>query len=175
MRTQEVPVVGGPTETELTGHVSRQTTLSQVVAGGASVRRREQPLVVPLDGGIEGFHQLLATLTILALAARRVVECDSRTRGQLFDGLHEVDVIDLLHELEHVTGGLTPEALVPTRVFTNVERTTLLRVERTQTHPVAAHTPQSDRLLDDFDDRCSRAHPLDVVLDDRHGRRLTLV
>ena len=172
---QGVPVVGRPAELELTGDVAGQTTIAKVGAGGARIGAGEQPLVVPLDGDVHRLDQRLAAGALLRAPRGRLGELDAGPIGQILDRTDEVGVLDLLHEGEHVARLVAPEAAVPTRFLTHVERGCSLGVERAQPDPVAAGAFELNVLADDVDDRHGRANPLDVVVSNRHARNLTSV
>ena len=127
--------------------------------------------MVPVDRLRHRIDELLAAGPLLAVAGGRVRELDPGLGGELLDRAHEVDVVDLLHEREHVAGRVAAEALVAAGLLAHVERRRLLGVERAQPDPVAAGLAQLHVLRHDVDDRNRRADPLDVVVDDRHAGR----
>jgi hypothetical protein len=165
---QSVPVVGRPTEFELASDVARKPSTPQVVPRRPRVGIGEEALVVPVDGSVHRFDELLAPRSLLGLAGRGVVQLDARLRGEMLDGARKVEMLDLLDEGEHVTALVAAEALVPPGLLADVERPALLGVERAESDPVPPHPFQSDVLLHRVDDRHRRPQSLDVVVDDSH-------
>ncbi len=166
---ERVPVVGRPTEPEPAGDGPVDAAAAQVVPGGPPVGRGEQALVVPLDGRLDGLEQLLAAAAVPALAPGRVPERDPGLPGQLLDGDHEVDVLDVLHEAEHVARGAAAEAVVAADLVADVERARPLGVEGAQPDVVATDPLELHVRGHHVDQRNRGPHPLDVLLDDRHG------
>ena len=70
----------------------------------------------------------LGLLRILLLA----LQLDPEAIGQQLERAFEVDALGLLHEREHVAGGLTAEAVVDLLRRVDPERRAALLVERTQ-------------------------------------------
>ncbi len=167
---ERIPVVGRPTELELASDVAGEATPAEIVTSGPGVGVVQQALVIPLDGLVHRFDELLAPRSFLRLARRGVVELDAGLGRQVLDRPGEVEVLDLLDEREDVAALVAPEALVATGLLADVERPALLGVERAQPDPVAPDPLQRDVLLDRVDDRHRRPQPLDVLVDDPHGR-----
>ena len=166
---QLVPVVGSPTQLELAGDIARESAPTQIVARLTGVGVVQQALVVPLDRLVHRFGELLAARPFLRLARRGVVELDPGLRGEVLDRAGKIEVLDLLDEREHVAALVAAEALVAPRLFTDVERTALLGVERAEPDPVPSDPFQGDVLLDGVDDRHRRPQPFDVLVDDPHA------
>ena len=144
---QGVPVVGGPPEPELPRHVATDPPGPEVVARRPGVGRREQALVVPLDGLGHGLDQPLAALAVAPFAARRVAQRDAAAVGQPLDRSGEVEVLEILHEREHVAFGAAPEAVVAPDLLVDGEARRLLGVEGAQAGGAPTHPPQCDVLL----------------------------
>ena len=102
--------------------------------------------MVPVDRRRHRLDELLAAGPLLAVAGGRVGELDPGLGGELLDRAHEVDVLDLLDEREHVAGRVAAEALVAAGLLAHVERRRLLGVERTQPDPVAARLARVARV-----------------------------
>ena len=167
---QRIPVVRRPSQPEPARQRAVDAAAAEVVAGGAAVRRGEEPLVVPLDGGLHGLQEPLAPLPVAALAAARVAQRDPGLGRQLLDRGGEVQVLHLLDEAEDVAGRPATEAVVSAHLVADVEGTGALGMERAQAHVVASHPLELDVRADHVDQRHRRPDPLDVLLHDRHGR-----
>ena len=76
--------------------------------------------------------------TRLRLTGGGVVELDAGLGGERLDRAHEIDVLDLLHEREHVTRLVAAEASIAAGFLADVERRRAFGVERAQPDPVAA-------------------------------------
>jgi hypothetical protein len=132
----------------------------------------QQAVVVEVDRLGDHIDQQLAFPAGLALVRIRVAQGDPCLRSELLDGAHEVEVVDLLHEVDRVTAGQAPEAVVPTDLRPHVERRRVLLVEGAAPHEVATDLLERQVAADQLDDVDGVADPRDVVVHDRHQRHL---
>ena len=68
--------------------------------------------MVPLDCPLEGLVDPRAPLVVTVRRLIVVAQGDAGPGRQLLDGLHEVEVLDLANERDHVAFGTAPEAVV---------------------------------------------------------------
>ena len=125
--------------------------------------------MVPVDSLLHHLEQLLAPFALTRGRTRRVPELDPRLARQELHRGHEIEVLGLLDEGEHVALGAAPEAHVAARLVVHVERPGALRMERAETHLAAPRAPELGVRADDVGERDGRTHPLDVVLRDPHA------
>jgi hypothetical protein len=107
----------------------------------------------------------------LVVAAGRLIvvaQGDAGPGGQLLDGLHEVEVLDLAHEGDHVALGTAPEAVVEAQLGVEGKRRALLRVKRAQAHPPGSNPTQGQVLAGHRHEVGGGADPGDVLVDYPH-------
>ena len=94
---------------------------------------------------------------------------DACALGQPFHGLHEINVLIFLNELEHVTPGVAAEAVINLPLRIDIEARSFLLVKRTQRHVIAAGALQGKVIADHIDNVAGRANLLDRGLRNAPG------
>src|SRR5581483_9397016 len=121
---------------------------------------------------LHGVEEAVALLPVTALGGVVVAQLDAGLAGQALDGLHEVEVIDLPHELDDVARRLAPEAVVQTLLGVDREGGRFLRVERAQAYPATPDLLERHVLAGHLHEVDRGLHPGHVFVHDPHGRTL---
>ena len=166
--TQRVVPVRRPTEVEAAGGVTVEVPGPEVLAPGAALGRFDEQAVVERDRGADDLAETLLALAVLADGDVVVTERDAGAARQPFDGLDEVEVLDLPDERDRVAALLTTEAVINRKFGIDRERGSLLGVERTQAHEPAADALEGDVLPGQRHQVGRLADPGDVVVEDAH-------
>src|SRR5205823_60182 len=105
---ERVPRVGGVADREAIQRLLAEATLREIRARALALRRPQQHLAVPADGGLERFAQPPAS-PVLPSGLRG--ELDPCFLGKAREGLPEIQPISLHQEGEGVAALATPEAV----------------------------------------------------------------
>ena len=108
---QRVVPVRCPTEMEAAGGVTIEVPGPEVLAPGSALRCLDEQAVVERDRGADDLAETLLALAVLADGDVVVAERDAGARRQSFDGLDEVEMLDLPDERDRVAALLATEAV----------------------------------------------------------------
>ncbi len=132
--------------------------------------------------GMPSLRQLLVNFIQRVFEAARFfrfrillkLQHDAGPLGQSFHGLHEINVLIFLNELEHVTPGVATEAVINLPLRIDIEARSFLLVKRTQRHVIAAGALQGKVIADHIDNVAGRANLLDRGLRNAPGHSATV-
>ncbi len=124
--------------------------------------------MVPVDRALHRLDETVPAPARLVLVALGVAQGDARLCGQVLDGGHEVEVLDLADEGDGVTLGLAAPAVVEPELLVHEERRRLLGVKGAQARPLAAGSLELGVLADERNDVGRLAQAGDVLVDDPH-------
>ena len=134
--THRIPVVGRPAQLELPGNVAGKAAR----CGGSRAPRAPSSPV----SRRWWYHSTAFAMASISCLRRwrsllsppgRVLQLDAGLGGQLLDRVDEVDVLDLLHEREHIARCAAAEALVATGLFANVVKVARLVLDLSERSP----------------------------------------
>ena len=168
---QLIPIVGCPPESKLPDDVAAVSPASQVAPSRSGIRRVKEAVVEEVD---RLRHRLEIGVAVLSVrsAPLVLVQCDARAVGQHPHGIDEREALSLLDELDGIPGDLATEALVVAGLGVDVERWSLLAVERTESRPVASDLLQANLLADERDEIRGFPDLVDLLARYRHGWKL---
>ncbi len=115
--------------------------------------------------------EAIAPRAILGHRLVVVPQGDAGTRRETFDGLDEIEMLDLADERDRVAVRLATEAVVPRELWVDVERRGLLGVERAEPEVAIADALEREVLAREGDEVGRVADPRNVLVEDSHEDR----
>ena len=173
-----VPALGSESDAEALGRGAVEAPLGEETASHFRRRGVELLAVVLLGDGVR-IQQPTSGAEIRAVAAASggllVVQLHAVAPGEHLDGLDEAEVVDLLHERDHVTPLAAAEAVPVAQLRADVEGGGLLVVEGAQAlHRADPARAQRDVLAHDLVETGALSHQLHVGTPDQSlGQLLT--